>query len=178
VAAPRRFDPAELGLALEEPLDPEEPEGALDLADPAPPERSGECKLLVALLAGAVEDYLAQAPPDPLGLRAVPWQRWRRAHRSARSFLFADSAALELACHAAQVDAGALRSRLRARIGAKWGGKYEEAVRETGYDEGTLRNSASVCRRVEMSRRRDKLSFAHHAEVAKLPAEEQETGPR
>lgn len=52
--------------------------------------------------------------------------------------------------------------------------RYARAVDATGLDYGTLRNYASVARRVPLSRRRDKLSFQHHAEVASLPADAQE----
>lgn len=52
--------------------------------------------------------------------------------------------------------------------------RYARAVDATGLDYGTLRNYASVAGRVPLSRRRDKLSFQHHAEVASLPADEQE----
>ncbi|MEV0700912.1 LmbU family transcriptional regulator [Saccharopolyspora sp. NPDC050389] len=52
--------------------------------------------------------------------------------------------------------------------------RYARAVEATGLDYGTLRNYASVARRVPLSRRRDALSFQHHAEVAALPADEQE----
>src|SRR5258705_4874231 len=52
---------------------------------------------------------------------------------------------------------------------ARYGEKYEQAVRDTGYDRGTLRNIASVAGRIEPSRRRDNLSFKHHVEVAALP---------
>jgi hypothetical protein len=45
---------------------------------------------------------------------------------------------------------------------------YDEAVAVTGYDIGTLQNLASVARSVDVSRRREKLSFSHHVEVASL----------
>jgi hypothetical protein len=51
----------------------------------------------------------------------------------------------------------------RARIAA-------EGVFGIGF--GALRNSASICRSFETSRRRDTLSWSHHAEVAALPPEE------
>jgi len=51
-----------------------------------------------------------------------------------------------------------------------YGDKYWQAVDDTGYAYGTLRNFASVASRVELSRRNDKLSFAHHEAIAKLPA--------
>lgn len=40
-----------------------------------------------------------------------------------------------------------------------------------GKEFQTLRNTASVCRSFETSRRRDTLTFSHHAEVAALPPE-------
>jgi hypothetical protein len=52
--------------------------------------------------------------------------------------------------------------------------RYREAVERTGLDYQTLRNYAWVARRFELSRRRDTLSFGHHAEVASLPAPEQD----
>lgn len=41
-----------------------------------------------------------------------------------------------------------------------------------GLEFKTLANAASVCRAFETSRRREHLSFSHHAEVASLPPEE------
>jgi hypothetical protein len=57
---------------------------------------------------------------------------------------------------------------------AKWGEKYVEASRITGYDVKSLRNIAYVARQVDLSRRRDKLRWSHHAEVAGLEPEEQD----
>src|SRR5215831_15453640 len=57
---------------------------------------------------------------------------------------------------------------------AAYGGRYREAVARTGLDYQTLRNYAWVAGRFELSRRRDTLSFGHHAEVAALPAPEQD----
>lgn len=49
----------------------------------------------------------------------------------------------------------------------RWGEKYAEAGRITGYDPGTLRNIAWVASQFEdPSRRRDKLSWSHHAVLA------------
>ncbi|NRQ31674.1 LmbU family transcriptional regulator [Nonomuraea sp. NN258] len=53
--------------------------------------------------------------------------------------------------------------------------RYKRAIAETGLDYQTLRNYAWVSRRVAHRRRRDKLSFQHHAEVAGL-AEDQQDG--
>ena len=55
----------------------------------------------------------------------------------------------------------------------EFGAKYEAALDVTGLDYGTLANIASVCEKVESSRRRENLSFTHHVAVASLPAEEQ-----
>lgn len=56
----------------------------------------------------------------------------------------------------------------------RWGEKYAQAVEVTGSEEKTLRNAVYVCGNVEMSRRRDNLSFSHHAEVASLDPDEQD----
>ncbi|MFD9004260.1 LmbU family transcriptional regulator [Streptomyces sp. NPDC059582] len=52
--------------------------------------------------------------------------------------------------------------------------RYKEAVERTGLDYQTLRNYAWVARRFEHHRRRDSLSFAHHAEVTRLSPPEQD----
>ncbi|MEU2929418.1 LmbU family transcriptional regulator [Streptomyces sp. NPDC007251] len=52
--------------------------------------------------------------------------------------------------------------------------RYKEAIERTGLDYQTLRNYAWVARRFEHHRRRDSLSFAHHAEVARLSPPEQD----
>jgi hypothetical protein len=52
--------------------------------------------------------------------------------------------------------------------------RYKQAVGETSLDYQTLRNYAWVARSLPVSRRRDKLSFQHHAEVAALPDAEQD----
>jgi hypothetical protein len=51
--------------------------------------------------------------------------------------------------------------------------RYRQAVAETSLDYQTLRNYAWVARNVPLSRRRDSLSFQHHAEVAALGPDEQ-----
>lgn len=58
--------------------------------------------------------------------------------------------------------------------GARWGEKYTEAARITGLDAKTLRNIAYVASRFDMSRRRDNLSWTHHAELAALAPEQQD----
>jgi hypothetical protein len=50
--------------------------------------------------------------------------------------------------------------------------RYRTALRATQLDYQTLRNYAWVARRFDVSRRRDNLSFQHHAEVAALPEPE------
>jgi len=52
--------------------------------------------------------------------------------------------------------------------------RYLEAIQRTALDYQTLRNYAWVARKVSFSRRREKLSFGHHAEVASLPEPEQD----
>ncbi|MHA5051035.1 LmbU family transcriptional regulator [Streptomyces sp. SD15] len=52
--------------------------------------------------------------------------------------------------------------------------RYKEAIERTGLDYQTLRNYAWVGRRFEHHRRWDSLSFAHHAEVARLSPPEQD----
>ncbi|MFF5010830.1 LmbU family transcriptional regulator [Streptomyces phaeochromogenes] len=52
--------------------------------------------------------------------------------------------------------------------------RYKEAIERTGLDYQTLRNYAWVARRFEHQRRRDSLSFAHHAEVTRLSPTEQD----
>lgn len=53
--------------------------------------------------------------------------------------------------------------------------RYLEAIERVGLDYQTLRNYAWVTRRFPASRRRESLSFQHHAEVASLPVAEQDT---
>jgi hypothetical protein len=55
-----------------------------------------------------------------------------------------------------------------------YGVKYKQAIAVTGLDYQTLRNYAWVAGRFDLSRRRDNLSFAHHAEVAALPEQAQD----
>src|SRR2546421_2999086 len=57
---------------------------------------------------------------------------------------------------------------------AKFGEKYARAARITGYDIQSLMNMAYVAARFHISRRRENLSWSHHAEVAALPEEQQD----
>ena len=53
--------------------------------------------------------------------------------------------------------------------------RYQRALQETELDYQTLRNYAWVANRFPPDRRKPGLSFQHHAEVAALPPDEQET---
>lgn len=57
---------------------------------------------------------------------------------------------------------------------AKFGEKYSRAARITGYDVQSLMNMAYVASRFDRSRRRENLSWSHHAELAGLALEQQE----
>jgi hypothetical protein len=57
---------------------------------------------------------------------------------------------------------------------ARWGEKYAEAARITGYDPQSLRNIAYVTSRFDLYRRRYKLTWTHHAELAALDIDQQE----
>jgi hypothetical protein len=70
----------------------------------------------------------------------------------------------------------ARRSRTGHRNGygtSKWGEKYADAARVTGYDVASLRNMAWVASRFEPSLRSDKLTWSHHVLLAPLEPEEQ-----
>lgn len=56
----------------------------------------------------------------------------------------------------------------------KHGVKYKGALRATGLEITTLRNYAAVDKRIETSRRRDELSWTHHADVAALAPRDQD----
>jgi hypothetical protein len=55
-----------------------------------------------------------------------------------------------------------------------FGERYARASRITGYDSQTLMNMAYVASRFDESRRRGKLSWSHHAEIAAMGPEEQD----
>lgn len=57
---------------------------------------------------------------------------------------------------------------------AKFGERYVRASRITGYDVQTLMNIVYVASRFEACRRREKLSWSHHAELAALDPDEQD----
>lgn len=56
---------------------------------------------------------------------------------------------------------------------ARWGEKYSEAARVTGYDVASLRNMAWVAAQFDLSLRSDKLSWSHHVLLAPLEEDEQ-----
>jgi hypothetical protein len=55
-----------------------------------------------------------------------------------------------------------------------YSGRYQRGIEEVGLKYQTLRNYAWVARRFPLHRRRAALTFQHHAELASLPAEEQD----
>lgn len=56
----------------------------------------------------------------------------------------------------------------------RWGERYAVAARITGYDAHSLRNMVWISSRFEPSRRRDNLTWSHHASVATLEPYEQD----
>jgi len=55
---------------------------------------------------------------------------------------------------------------------ARWGEKYAEAARITGYDVASLRNMAWVASQFDLSLRSDKLTWSHHVLLAPLEVDE------
>lgn len=53
-------------------------------------------------------------------------------------------------------------------------GRYRRALEATGLEYQTLKNYAWVAGAFPRSRRRDRVSFGHHAEIAALPEEQQD----
>ena len=51
--------------------------------------------------------------------------------------------------------------------------RYADALEQTGYEYSTISHVISVARRVDSTRRREELSWSHHAEVAPLPPDQQ-----
>ncbi len=56
---------------------------------------------------------------------------------------------------------------------SRWGAKYTDAARVTGYDVASLRNMAWVASRFDLSLRDETLSWSHHVLLAPLEPEEQ-----
>lgn len=60
------------------------------------------------------------------------------------------------------------------RYGAsRWGERYVEAAKVTGYDVASLRNMAWVAGQFDLSLRSDKLTWSHHVLLAPLEPDEQ-----
>ncbi|SDP94264.1 LmbU family transcriptional regulator [Lentzea jiangxiensis] len=57
---------------------------------------------------------------------------------------------------------------------AHYSDRYQRVIRAVGLSYKTLRNYSWVSRRFPIERRREDLSFQHHAEVASLPADLQD----
>jgi hypothetical protein len=57
---------------------------------------------------------------------------------------------------------------------ARWGERYVEAARVTGYDVASLRNMAWVASQFDPSLRSDKLSWSHHVLLAPLEPQQQQ----
>ncbi len=55
---------------------------------------------------------------------------------------------------------------------SRWGEKYADAARVTGYDVASLRNMAWVASQFDLSLRSDKLTWSHHVLLAPLEDEE------
>jgi hypothetical protein len=58
----------------------------------------------------------------------------------------------------------------KSRGAAANGEKYAQAVEVTGKSYQSIADAKWVADRVELSRRRENLSWSHHVEVAALPA--------
>jgi hypothetical protein len=56
----------------------------------------------------------------------------------------------------------------------KFGERYARAAKITGYDVQTLTNMVYVASRVEISRRRENLSWSHHETLASLEPDERD----
>jgi hypothetical protein len=123
--------------------------------------RSGEETALEELSAPVVEaDPDASFSRTSLGLSPkLSFERWQAIGRRVAGI--AEASTWWLADWAAYGE-------------SSYGEKYRQAVEATGIGYQTLRNYAWVAGRFDVSRRRDKLSFAHHAELASLDAGEQD----
>ena len=61
------------------------------------------------------------------------------------------------------------------RYGAEaFGERYEPAARTTGYDRQSLMNMVYVASKIDPARRREQLSWSHHAELAALEPADQD----
>jgi N6-adenosine-specific RNA methylase IME4 len=57
---------------------------------------------------------------------------------------------------------------------AEWGSMYDQVVDEFGEKYGSARDAKWIAEEFDLSRRRDKLPWGHHREVASLPRDDQE----
>lgn len=57
---------------------------------------------------------------------------------------------------------------------SRYESRYRDAIEAVGLDYQTIRNYAWVARRFDLERRRESLSFQHHAEVASLELKDQD----
>lgn len=106
-------------------------------------------------------DSVAQPKRTSLCLPTeIPLETWKRLGR--QIFLISDSSAWWLGDWLVYGQ-------------EKFPDRYKRAVAESALDYQTLRNYAWVCRRFSVSRRRDTLSFQHHAEVASLAPPSQDS---
>jgi len=55
----------------------------------------------------------------------------------------------------------------------KWGEKYDRWIELTGLEYQTLRNASWIARKIDLSVRRDNLTFDHHKIIARLAPAEQ-----
>jgi hypothetical protein len=107
-------------------------------------------------------DGSARTPYTPLGLRlpaSLSFERWQALGRRIGSIANASSWWLGDWAFYGE---------------GNYGEKYKQAIAVTGLDYQTLRNYVWVAGRFDLSRRRDKLSFGHHAELAALAEHEQD----
>jgi hypothetical protein len=115
-----------------------------------------------AVLHTVPSPVVSQAPDAPNGLtlpRNLAFERW--LHIGAQLAALADRSAW------------CLGNWLVYGENA-YSGRYRDAIQMTSLNYQTLRNYAWVARAFPMSRRRPRLSFAHHAELAGLSEPEQE----
>ncbi|HEV3322543.1 MAG TPA: hypothetical protein VG147_10210 [Solirubrobacteraceae bacterium] len=56
---------------------------------------------------------------------------------------------------------------------ARWGERYAEAAKVTGYDAKSLRNMRYIASRFDLSLRRDNLTWSHHALLAGCDPDQQ-----
>jgi hypothetical protein len=82
--------------------------------------------------------------------------------------------ALRKAARTASTSRWHLADLLLHAEGKRYGKTHQAAIAETGLAPQTIANLKSVARGIEISRRRENLSFGHHAEVAALPKHQQD----